>query len=44
MVSCERGLGYLGAIEDALTGVEAARVVLAKARQRLEQDRGQCGL
>jgi hypothetical protein len=27
---------YLGAIQDALAGVEAARVVLAKARQRLE--------
>jgi hypothetical protein len=29
---------YLGAIQDALAGVEAARVVLAKARQRLESD------
>jgi hypothetical protein len=28
--------GYLNAIQDALAGVEAARVVLAKARQRLE--------
>jgi hypothetical protein len=28
--------GYLTAIQDALAGVEAARVVLAKARQRLE--------
>jgi hypothetical protein len=28
--------GYLGAIQDTLAGVEAARVVLAKARQRLE--------
>jgi hypothetical protein len=27
---------YLGAIQDALAGVEAARVVLARARQRLE--------
>jgi hypothetical protein len=27
---------YLTAIQDALAGVEAARVVLAKARQRLE--------
>jgi len=26
---------YLGAIQDALAGVESARVVLAKARQRL---------
>jgi hypothetical protein len=26
---------YLGAIQDALSGVEAARVTLAKARQRL---------
>jgi hypothetical protein len=28
---------YLGAIQDALAGVEAARVILAKARQRLEK-------
>ena len=28
---------YLGAIQDALSGVEAARVTLAKARQRLVQ-------
>src|SRR5215469_14408249 len=28
--------GYLNSIQDALAGVEAARVVLAKARQRLE--------
>jgi hypothetical protein len=28
--------GYLNAIQDALAGVEAARVVLARARQRLE--------
>jgi hypothetical protein len=27
---------YLGAIQDALAGVESARVILAKARQRLE--------
>jgi hypothetical protein len=27
---------YLNSIQDALAGVEAARVVLAKARQRLE--------
>jgi hypothetical protein len=27
---------YLNAIQDALAGVEAARVVLARARQRLE--------
>jgi hypothetical protein len=27
---------YLGAIQDALAGVEEARVVLARARQRLE--------
>jgi hypothetical protein len=27
---------YLNAIQDALAGAEAARVVLAKARQRLE--------
>jgi hypothetical protein len=32
---------YLGAIRDALAGVEAARVVLAKARQRLEEEREQ---
>jgi hypothetical protein len=31
---------YLGAIQDALAGVEAARVVLAKARQRLEREGG----
>ncbi len=29
---------YLKAIQDALAGVEAARVVLAKARQRLTGD------
>jgi hypothetical protein len=29
---------YLGAIQDALAGVESARVVLARARQRLEGD------
>jgi hypothetical protein len=29
---------YLGAIQDALAGVEAARVVLAKARQRVERE------
>ena len=34
---------YLGAIRDALAGVEAARVVLAKARQRLEREGGQHG-
>jgi hypothetical protein len=32
---------YLGAIQDALAGVEEARVVLAKARQRLEWERGE---
>jgi hypothetical protein len=31
---------YLGAIQDALAGVEAARVLLAKVRQRLEQEHG----
>lgn len=30
---------YLGAIQDALAGVEAARVVLAKVRQRLEMEK-----
>jgi hypothetical protein len=30
-----------GAIRDALAGVEEARVVLAKARQRLEGESGQ---
>jgi hypothetical protein len=30
---------YLGAIQDALAGAEAARVVLAKARQRLEAEK-----
>jgi hypothetical protein len=29
---------YLGAIQDALAGVEEARVTLAKARQRLERE------
>ena len=29
---------YLGAIQDALAGIESARVVLAKARRRLEQE------
>jgi hypothetical protein len=29
---------YLAAIQDALAGVEAARVLLAKVRQRLERD------
>jgi hypothetical protein len=29
---------YLGAIQDALAGVESARVVLARARQRLEPE------
>jgi hypothetical protein len=28
---------YLGAIQDALAGAEAARVILAKAYQRLEK-------
>jgi hypothetical protein len=34
---------YLGAIQDALAGVEEARVVLAKARQRLERDKTRGG-
>ncbi|HYT87839.1 MAG TPA: hypothetical protein VEL76_03895 [Gemmataceae bacterium] len=35
---------YLNAIQDALAGVEAARVILAKARQRLEgEDNSQRG-
>jgi hypothetical protein len=29
---------YLNAIQDALAGVETARVVLAKSRQRLEHE------
>ena len=29
---------YLAAIRDAVSGVEAARVTLAKARQRLERE------
>jgi hypothetical protein len=29
---------YLDAIQDALAGVEEARVILARARQRLEPD------
>jgi hypothetical protein len=37
---------YLGAIRDALAGVEEARVVLSKARhrQRLERESGQRGV
>jgi hypothetical protein len=31
---------YLGGIQDALAGIEAARVILAKACQRLERDEG----
>jgi hypothetical protein len=31
---------YLTAIQDALAGVETARVVLAKARQRIEANKG----
>ena len=31
---------YLAAIRDAVSGVEAARVTLAKARQRLERESG----
>jgi hypothetical protein len=31
---------YLAAIQDALSGVEAARITLAKARRRLTQGRG----
>jgi len=34
---------YLNAIQDALAGVESARVVLAKACQRLEQRPGPKG-
>jgi hypothetical protein len=34
---------YLGAISDALAGVEEAWVVLAKARRRLEPESGQPG-
>jgi hypothetical protein len=34
---------YLGAIQDALAGVDEARVVLAKARRRLEREGGQGG-
>ncbi len=30
---------YLNAIQDALAGIEEARVVLARARQRLEKER-----
>ncbi len=30
---------YLGAIQDALAGVESARVILVKARQRLDAER-----
>ena len=32
---------YLKAIQDALAGTEAARVALAKARQRLERERSE---
>jgi hypothetical protein len=35
---------YLGAIRGALAGVEEARVVLAKARQRPERESGQRGV
>ena len=31
---------YLGAIQNALVGIEAARVALAKVMQRLERDNG----
>ena len=30
---------YLGGIQDALVGIEAARVALAKAMQRLDRDK-----
>jgi hypothetical protein len=33
--------GYLNAIQDALAGVESARVILAKARQRLEREQSE---
>jgi len=29
-------MGYLKGIQDAIAGIETARVVLAKARQRIE--------
>jgi hypothetical protein len=32
--------GYLGAIQDALDGVDRARVILARVRQRLEGQDG----
>jgi hypothetical protein len=35
---------YLGAIRNALAGVEEARVALAKARQRLGRESGQRGV
>jgi hypothetical protein len=35
---------YLGAIQDALGGVEEARIVRAKARRRVERESGQRGL
>jgi hypothetical protein len=34
---------YLNAIQDALAGVESARVVLARARQRIESTREAAG-
>jgi hypothetical protein len=34
---------YLKAIQDALTGIETARIVLAKARQRTTQDKANGG-
>ncbi len=34
---------YLKAIQDALAGIEEARVVLARARQRLEDEQAQRG-
>jgi hypothetical protein len=41
---CLERRAYLGAIPHAVAGVEAARVVLAKARQRLEGERGLWGV
>jgi hypothetical protein len=35
---------YLHALHDALAGVEGARVALARARQRLEQDKADGGI
>jgi hypothetical protein len=39
-MSCWTRRAYLEALAAACSGLESARVVLAKARQRIEQERG----